>query len=228
VTERKPRLLDLFSGAGGCAKGYQRAGFYVVGVDIKPQPRYCGEEFYQGDALEFLAEHGHEFDAIHASPPCQSYSALRHLHPERSYPDLVDETRRRLEACGVPWVIENVPKSPLRHCIRLCGSAFKIGVRRHRLFESSERIAGVMCVHELQARPIDVSGTGSRRKGERPDRGGGNSNKPHSLAEAREAIGIDWMTRKELSQAIPPAYTTWIGRQLVAHLAASRPEKGNG
>lgn len=194
------------------------AGFdEIVGVDIKQQPRYPFI-FHCGDAIEFIASHGSEFDAIHASPPCQAYSALRHLRPEREYPDMVAATRSALVATGRPWILENVPNAPLRFTVQLCGSAFGLRVRRHRRFESSERIGGVICVHSKQGRPIDVSGTGSRRYGMRRDGGGGNSNKPRSIREAREAMGIDWMTRYELSQAIPPLYTKWLGRQLLESL----------
>lgn len=230
----KPRLLDLFCGAGGCAMGYHRAGFNVVGVDNRPMPRFPFE-FHQGDALEFLAAHGSEFDAIHASPPCQAFSALRHLRPEREYPDLIEQTRALLEKTGKPWVIENVPNSPLRFGILLCGSAFRLRVRRHRRFESSARLDGVFCVHSHQGRPIDVSGTGGRRINRRPNDHGGNTNKPRTIQEARDSMGIDWMTRKELSQAIPPAYTEYIGRQLIQRLqrplsrepSAAIPSEGN-
>lgn len=107
----RPRLLDLFCGAGGCSAGYDRAGFDVTGVDVVPQPRYPFA-FHQGDALEYVAAHGHEYDAIHASPPCQSYTPLRALSPDKEYPDLVAVTRAALEATGRPWVIENVPGAP--------------------------------------------------------------------------------------------------------------------
>jgi site-specific DNA-cytosine methylase len=102
------KLLDLFSGAGGAAKGYQRAGFHVTGVDLNPQPRYCGDEFHQGDALAFLRKYGHEFDAIHAIPPCQAYTALKTMYNAKAHIDLIPATRRALKRSGRPWVIENV------------------------------------------------------------------------------------------------------------------------
>ena len=216
-----PRLLDLFCGAGGAAAGYVRAGFEVYGVDIKPQPHYLdsgASGFLRADALaylEVLMEEPHAFDVIHASPPCQAYSDLRN-RTGREYPDLVAPTRIMLHAVGLPWVIENVEGAPLVNPVRLCGSSFGLGVRRHRLFEmSSPPVLTPPCVHHDQPEPLDVSGTGSRRLGPRPDGGGGNSRKPRSLDEARTAMGIDWMTRRELSQAIPPAYTEWIGRHLL-------------
>jgi len=211
----KPRLLDLFCGAGGAAKGYQRAGFYVVGVDIKPQPRYCGDEFYERDAMQFVLA---EVDAIHASPPCQAYSALRGLAARRR-PMLIDAMRERLLALRVPWVIENVVGAPLINPVTLCGSMFGLGVRRHRLFEMSRAPAMTpQCQHDLQPEPVDVTGNGGPFVGIRKAPGGGVSRKPRNLAHAREVMGIDWMTRRELSEAIPPAYTEWIGWQLLTAL----------
>ena len=199
------RLLDLFCKGGGAAMGYHRAGFEVVSVDIEPQPHYPFE-FIQADALTVdLAG----FDVIHASPPCQSYSVTSSLH-SADYPELVDDVRWHMENLGAPYVIENVVGAPLVDAFRLCGSSFGLGVRRHRLFETSPILIGApQCAHHLQPEPIDVTGTGGP---------GGRHRKPANLAHAREVMGIDWMTRPELSEAIPPAYTEWIGRQLLAHL----------
>ncbi len=139
---KKPRLLDLFSGAGGAAMGYHRAGFEVVGVDIAPQPHYPFE-FIQGDALLYLQavpwlRDLSRFDAIHASPPCQAYSQASAQWDSRlgadRHPDLLPEVRMLLEATGLPWVIENVPSSPMSNYVVLCGSSFGLGVRRHRWF----------------------------------------------------------------------------------------------
>ena len=217
----KPRLLDLFCGAGGCTKGYQQAGFQVVGLDATPQPSYCGEEFVQASALEWLeaaiASPGWDsaFAAIHASPPCQRYSALAAMHPERSYPDLIGETRRLLEAAALPYVIENVEGAPLErasnlfgaHGALLCGSMFGLGVergylRRHRLFETSFAVVQPSCSHRGPA--VGVYGHGP------------HSGKPRMLRrdEAAQALEIDWMSRDEMAQAIPPAYTRFIGTQL--------------
>jgi DNA (cytosine-5)-methyltransferase 1 len=209
-----PKLLDLFCGAGGCAKGYQRAGFYVVGVDISPQPNYCGEEFHLADALAFPLD---GFDVIHASPPCQSYSALSGL-TTRVYPALIEEVRERLQAAGVPYVIENVVGAPLRDPVRLCGSAFGLRVWRHRLFEMSHAPALVPpCSHHHHPLPVDVTGTGGLSSKPRSKPGGGLSRKPRNLGEAREALGIDWMTRRELAESVPPAFTEYLGEHLIQH-----------
>lgn len=201
--------------------GYHRAGFEVVGVDINPQPHYPFE-FHRHDALLYWLVSGSNFDAVHASPPCQAHSTLRSLHPDRDYPDLIAATREVLSLGWQPYVIENVVGAPLRNPIMMCGSSFGLGVRRHRLFECSWPGAyAPLCQHELQPEPIDVSGTGARRLAERTDGKGGNSRKPKNLEQARWAMGIDWMTRRELSQAIPPAYTEYIGRQLMRVLERS-------
>lgn len=138
----RPRLLDLFCGAGGAAMGYHRAGFEVVGVDIKPQPRYPFE-FIQYDALGFVASHGKEFDAIHASPPCHEYSTATRHRKNRgiTYPDLLPGTQKALRGIGKPYVIENVPgaKALLSDPMLLCGGMFDLGVMRHRYFESTLR-----------------------------------------------------------------------------------------
>jgi DNA (cytosine-5)-methyltransferase 1 len=211
------RILDLFCGGGGCSMGYHRAGLEVVGVDLVHQPRYPFE-FHQADALDvmdsLLTSHWHGrdlryFDAIHASPPCQAYSTTASLHRNR-YPELIGPVLDRLLATGLPYVIENVVGAPLNDPIMLCGSSFGLGVRRHRLFETSPRLLfAPRCAHELQPEPIDVTGTGGP---------GGRHRKPRNLEHAREAMGIDWMTRPELSEAVPPAYTEWIGTRLLAVL----------
>lgn len=145
---KRPRLLDLYAGAGGCSVGYERAGFDVVGVDHLPQRHYRGGTFVQADALEYVAAHGHEFDAIHASPPCQAHSSLRALQPTKEYPDLIPATRAALVAAGKPYVIENVPGAPLgggdTYLLMLCGTMFglvtpdgRAEIRRHRLFETN-------------------------------------------------------------------------------------------
>lgn len=205
-----PRLLDLFCCAGGAAMGYHRAGFDVVGVDIEPQPNYPFE-FHQADALTFPLD---GFDAIHASPPCQAYTALRGRQGDRKYPDLVDETRKRLRAANVPFVIENVPGAPLDNPIQLCGSGFGLSVLRHRLFETNFPVMSPGCAHGGHAKKYRIRQHGR----EYPTAfayvyGGGQSGQ--TAAEWRDAMGIDWMTVDELSQAIPPAYTEHIGGYLM-------------
>jgi DNA (cytosine-5)-methyltransferase 1 len=203
----KPRLLDLFSGAGGCTKGYQQAGFYVVGVDIEAQPRYVGDDFYQADALEFVARRGHEFDVIHASPPCQAYSEMTPNKYKGSHPDLIDPIREMLLATGKPFVIENVAgaKERLRSPVMLCGSMFGLPLQRHRYFEIHPEIFALLpsCNHSVP--PVLITGTTTRF--------GGKYEFP--VDACRKASGIDWMTRKELDEAIPPAYTRWIGDRLM-------------
>ena len=202
----RPRLLDLFCGAGGAAMGYHRAGFDVTGVDIKPQPNYPFQ-FIMDDALEYVREHGGEYDAIHASPPCQAFTNARTIHGVGNHKDRLTETRRQLEYVGVPWVIENVPNAPMRADVVLCGSQFGLedpgvgGLIRHRWFEFSSPPWHLLppCTH--QKNTVSVFGHGGHIY--------------HGVASWRRAMGIDWMTRDELAQAIPPAYTEWIGKQLI-------------
>lgn len=209
----KPRILDLFCGAGGAGMGYARAGFEVVGVDVKPQPRYPFE-FYQADAMTFPLD---GFDAIHASPPCQLFTRAGSLREAQggtsSKTDLLTPTLLRLRAVGVPWVVENVEGAaalmPLS--MRLCGSSFGLRVRRHRLFLSRVRIVGRPCIHGAQGRPVGVY----HRLADEVPHGGRTA---RTLAEAQAAMGIDWMTWDELKEAIPPAYTQWIGEQLMVEL----------
>jgi DNA (cytosine-5)-methyltransferase 1 len=181
--------------------GYSRAGFDVVGVDINPQPRYPFA-FHQADAMTYPLD---GFDVIHASPPCQAFSAASSIHGVE-HDDLLTPTRARLQASGTPWVIENVPNAPMRTHIRLCGSMFGLtspsgGLVRHRLFEFDEPWISLLppCKHE--DRTVSVFGHGGHIY--------------HSLDVWCEVMGIDWMTTAELAQAIPPAYTEYIGRQVI-------------
>ncbi len=257
----KPRLLDLFCGAGGAGKGYADAGFEVVGVDIAHQPRYPFD-FICDDALRALrtllaggvlypstVSSGRasceyrlsDFDAIHASPPCQAHSTIgkqaRGRDANLHHADHVDETRAGLVASGRPFVIENVPGAPLRDATMLCGSSFGLNVRRHRLFESNVPIMALPCAHHWQTprfRSLD------KRRGDKsvvPVHGGGQvaglSNGlasvvgvhgHHNYAGERAlrewAMDIDWMSPYELTQAIPPAYTQHIGEYLMADVLA--------
>lgn len=200
-----PLLLDLFCKAGGAGMGYHRAGFDVIGVDIEPQPNYPFK-FVQADAIEYLLKDGKRFDAIHASPPCQAYSNAAKIM-KRQHPDLIAATRDAMPP--VAWVIENVEGSPLIAPITLCGGMFGLGTYRHRLFESNRTLRT----------PEHAPHTKRTTKmGRRPQHGEmmhvvGNFS---GVAEARAAMGIDWMTRDELREAIPPAYAEWIGRQLLS------------
>lgn len=219
----RPRLLDLFCGAGGCAVGYHRAGFDVVGVDIKPQPRFPFP-FIQADALDYVRDHGHEYDAIHASPPCQAYSVANNIHQRADHPDLIGETREALVATGLPWVIENVPGAPLKNPITVCGLALGLNVKRHRLFESNLLLFGTVCPKGHPGDWLLVFGHTVLERGKtisRTAKGGPIIRRRHVGTErGREAMGIEWMTRDELSQAIPPAYTELVGRQLLTALGA--------
>lgn len=216
--------------------GYHRAGFEVVGVDIKPQPRYPFK-FIQTDAIHYLSELVEsgcikEFDAIHASPPCQAHTALKTMHNAKQHADLIPETRALLVQSGKPWVIENVIGAPLGFSVLLCGTMFNLGcedaeLRRHRVFESSLFLFGMNCRHGQRAtclgvygghlrnrqrvRTIGVYGEGARDSVRKIDKGRPDFN----VEQGREAMGINWMTIAELCQAIPPAYTEFIGRQLI-------------
>jgi DNA (cytosine-5)-methyltransferase 1 len=217
----KPRLLDLFCGAGGAAMGYHRAGFDVVGVDIRPQPNYPFD-FIEGDVMDpfvQMALHMHEFDAIHASPPCQLFSAYQRANRHQAeHENLIPDTRELLRASGLPYVIENVVGAPLEDPVMVCGVSVGLNVRRHRLFESSV---------ELMTPPCACGGWMPRRfnRGSRHIRP--NDRRTVAVGEWRipldvqqHAMGVDWMTLTELSQAIPPAYTELIGHQLLAHVQA--------
>ena len=207
------KLLDLYCKAGGASRGYQLAGFEVVGVDIKKQKRYP-YEFIQADCLELMKDMDflRSFDVITASPPCQTHSITQHLRNAQgkttSKLDLIPETRAALIASGKPYIIENVPDSPLINPIQLCGSAFDLKVRRHRLFESNMRLEGSKCDHKAQGRPIGVYGS---LNDEIPQGGKTATN----INEARQAMGIDWGIWTELVEAIPPAYTKYLGLQIL-------------
>lgn len=211
----KLKLLDLFCGAGGAAMGYYRAGFEVVGVDIVPQKNFPFE-FIQADAMTYPLD---GFDVIHASPPCQRYSKARHLHPTREHPDFIDKIREKLKAIDTVYVIENVPGAPLINPIVLCGSSFDLRVRRHRLFESNISLFGKKCAHKWQK---DNPLWSIRQRGRQITTGicyvFGHQETGQTVDDWKKAMDIDWMTRYELSQAIPPAYTEYIGKQIIAFL----------
>ncbi len=231
-----PRLLDLFCGAGGAAMGYHRAGFDVIGVDKASQPRYPFKAT-RADwmiALQRLTEGFFEthfgwfrlsdFDAIHASPPCQAFTAYKRTGNVGEYPDLIAPVRDALNATGLPWVMENVADAPLESPMMLCGSMFDLDVQRHRFFESNIALDphGWPCRHKIWA-PDRFPG------GRSVERTGKNTGLVRSCVEIgswdtplpvqQAAMGMDWSNVEELSEAIPPAYTEHIGTQLRAYLA---------
>lgn len=208
------KLLDLYCGAGGCSAGYVQAGFEVTGVDINPQPKYPFR-FFQGDAIEFLLKHGHEYEAIHASPPCQAYSLCKRTAKEKEYPELVELTREVLQRLGAPYVIENVPGAPLHNPILLCGTMFDLKLYRHRLFETS------FPVPQLHHR---VHTARQVKMGRKPKQGEFIQVVGHfsGVEQAKEAMEIYWMGGKELAQAIPPSYTRYIGTYLKEYLLRRR------
>jgi DNA (cytosine-5)-methyltransferase 1 len=204
----------LFCGAGGAARGYQLAGFHVTGVDIEPQPDYCGEEFIQADVM-LMTDYGRwrdTYDAIHASPPCQAYTTMNNRHASSS-PPLIEKTRRALKISGLPYVIENVAGAlaHMRSPIELTGEMFGLRVHRPRLFESNVMLL-VPPRPSRQLNPVAVYGKNDgRRLWTRAD---GTELRCASLEEAREAMEMPWADWHGVKEAIPPAYCEFIGLQL--------------
>jgi len=222
----RPRLLDLFCGAGGAAAGYVQAGFDVVGVDSAPQPHYP-YEFIQADALAYLnAADLTRFDVIHASPVCKGYSAANNIR-QKTYPLLIAQTRQRLQEIGKPYIIENVVmtgkwRGHMPSAVVLCGTMFGLKVYRHRYFESSHLLfTPQACTHPHALLDGYVCIYGDVIRGRQVGRTGNHYTR-YSNAVGRAAMGIDWhVTQKELSQAIPPAYTDYLGAQLLYALRAT-------
>lgn len=224
MTDTRPKLLDLFCKAGGAAMGYHRAGFDVVGVDVEPQPNYPFE-FHQADATTFPLE---GFAAVHASPPCHDHSNVtgrdRKTKGLKGTGWMLEHTIERLSAAGVPWVVENVeaaqfPEGTMK--VRLCGSSFGLDLRRHRWFASNMPLSAPPCDHSWQTPRFRSLSMKRHREGKLASVVGvhGHLNYAGEFEIRCAAMGIDWMTSDELSQAIPPAYTEHIGHQLRALLA---------
>jgi DNA (cytosine-5)-methyltransferase 1 len=241
----RPKLLDLYCGAGGASYGYMLAGFDVTGVDLYPQKRYPRNDhmrFVQGDAIEYILAHGWEYDAIHASPPCQTHSTIT---PDKSkHLDLIPQTRYALECMGVPYIIENVPgaKKALRNPVMLCGADFGLKVYRHRLFESNVMLLvpphikhtlpsdDEMTLTPEQQAALDLIVAQDKRHFDKhgKHRYTGDTRfvtvAGHITGRdyAAFAMGIDWMDTPALAQAIPPAYTHYLGKQLMQHVLHRR------
>jgi len=215
----KPKLLDLFCGEGGASMGYHQAGFEVVGVDLHKKARYPFE-FHQADAFEFLREHGHEFDVIHASPPCQAYSWATPKSHRENHPDFIAPIREQLEKTGKPYIIENVggARHLLREPVKLCGSMFGLKTFRHRYFEVSPKMFLLTppCRHDYQPLLVTTAGNNSRAI-----RSEGNYK---SVKNAPLAYGIEWMSCEGLKEAIPPAYTKFLGVKVRACLTKPAPD----
>lgn len=221
------RAVDLFCGAGGVTKGLQRAGFHVLGVDIEPQPNYCGDLFLQEDVMALLERAfwdpkfiTKDADFVWASPPCQAYTPLQ-KQSKREYDDLIAGVREALDSIGLPYVIENVEGAPLIDPVRICGASVPgLRVIRHRLFESNLPLIGIPCPDE---HPLVF--THDKRKAHHGQldqnlsfvqvTGGGNA----TISNKRSAMGIDWMTNDEINEAIPPLYAEWIAAQVKLQLA---------
>lgn len=227
----KPRLLDLCSCEGGAASGYMDAGWHVTAVDLDAAAlrRNPADVTVQADALVFLAEHGAEYDAIHLSAPCQRWSANGANPVGAEWPDLITPGRPLLEATGRPWVMENVPKAPLRRDVVLCGSQFgltatdmdgtDLHLRRHRVFESNVLLlAPGPCVHRRGVQVAGVYGGARKDKAEaRLVRRGGYV-PPDAGVQSALLGGVPWMSGKGRRECIPPVYARFVAAQLLAHV----------
>jgi DNA (cytosine-5)-methyltransferase 1 len=204
----RPKVLDLFCGAGGASMGLWRAGFDVTGIDIVSMPNYPFE-FHRADALEYVAEHGHKFDAFWAGPPCQRYSKMSNCRPglAATYPDLVGPTRDALDVLGLPYVIENVVGSTVRPDVTLCGFMFGRDLYRHRVFESNRML--------WEPRHVPHTMPASKAGHWRPGTVMSVSGHFAPVAHARKIMEIDWTNREELAESIPPYYAEFIGRQII-------------
>jgi DNA (cytosine-5)-methyltransferase 1 len=214
------RVLDLYCCQGGAAAGYQAAGFHVTGIDMSPQPRYCGDCFQRDDAVEFVRLRidriRSDFDFIHASPPCQHDSDCQRIMG-REHPDLIGRTRAVLEHTGLPYVIENVrgARVKLRDPAMLCGAMFGLETYRHRYFETGGGFSFQAPEHPAHTAPQTKMGR-TIRPGEFGQFIGNFSGVDH----ARKVMSVPWMNRDGIRECIPPAYTEWIGRRFLEHLAA--------
>lgn len=211
---KKLKLLDLYCCQGGAAFGYAKAGFTITGVDINPQPKYP-YDFIQGDAIECLLHHGHEYDFIHASPPCQGYSNLTPEAHKSKYKKSISGLRDILIKMNKPYCIENVAgaKNEMIMPTMLCGSMFGLRTQRHRYFETNFNLNIPMkCDHSTIPLLVTTASKASREKRFKL------GIKPKSVSNSVLAYGIDWMDFNGLKECIPPAYTEYIGDQYIQSL----------
>jgi len=208
----KLKLLDLYCCGGGAGHGYELAGLDVTGVDIEPQPKHRGKVVV-ADAIEYLREHYQEYDAIHASPPCQQYStsSMQFRLNGKEYPDLISITREELIKTGKPYIIENVPNSPLINPIQLCGSMFGMRTYRHRLFESNMPL--VAPIHHKHS--VKNAKMGRKANEDENIQYVGHFS---GLKEVRQMTGLNWLGTYELAQSIPPQYTEYLDKQVIEFL----------
>lgn len=216
------RALDCYCGAGGATRGLQLAGFHVTGIDIKAQPRYVGDAFIQADATNPPLDL-RDFDFIWASPPCQHHTAMKTMHNAKPHLDLIPQTRDLLRWYGRPYCIENVEGAPLINPTRLCGTMFGLGVdgvelRRHRIFETSFPMPQLRCNHDRGNAVIGIYGGHVRNRRRRV----GSASRgvaDFSVEDGHAAMQIDWMTLKELSESIPPAFSHFVAKAWLASRA---------
>ena len=206
------KLLDLYCCAGGASFGYEQAGFDVTGIDIEPQPKYRGK-FIQTDAIEYLKANWQNFDAVHASPPCQKHSmaSMQFRLTGKEYPDLIAPTRKAIIETGLPYIIENVPGSPLINPVELCGAMFGLRTYRHRLFESNFEI-------KVPEHPKHIAKNAKMGRKAKPEEFIQYVGHFSGVKEVGEMLGLNWFGQYELAQSIPPAYTKFIGEQLLSFL----------
>lgn len=212
------RVLDLFCCQGGAARGYQDAGLHVTGVDMDPQPRYCGDMFRQEDAVEFvcrrLLQVSQDFVFVHASPPCQHDSDAQRIMG-REHPDLIGPTRQALEMTGLPYVIENVrgARAKLRDPVMLCGPMFGLETYRHRYFEAGGGLVLPQPEHPAHLAPQTKMGRAIP-----PGHFGQFIGNFSGVEHARKVMDVPWMNRDGIRECIPPAYTQWIGERFLEYL----------
>lgn len=215
-SHKRMKLLDLYCCQGGAGFGFEQAGFNVTGVDLYPQPKHKGK-FIQADAIEYLLKYGHEYDYIHASPPCQEYSqsSMQFRIAGKSYPDLISATRAALIEIGKPYNIENVPGSPLLNPVILCGAMFGLPTYRHRHFETNWGLKQPEHPEHLAK---------NTKMGRAPKFGEFIQYMGHfsGVQYVRDFTGLQWMDQYGLAQSIPPQYSKYIGEQFLKHSSLNR------